>query len=209
MNAILSEASAEKISAESISERIFKDRQSLDSVFVVISSGPPGDRFRCSKALLLLSESNPRLLYPRIQDIVNLLESKNQILKWNAIAILGNLASEEYKRVMDGILPKLYGFLSCGELITANHAIATLAKIGRALPEKKKNIIAKLLKVEGYAFDSDECRNIAVGKVILALEELMDSSRANKKLTEFARRYVDNRRPATAKKAKEFLRRLT
>jgi hypothetical protein len=209
MSAILSEASAEKISAESIAERILKDRQPLDSVFVVISNGPPGDRFRCSKALLLLSESNPRLLYPGIQDIVNLLESKNQILKWNAIAILGNLASEECKSVMDGILPKLYGFLSCGELITANHAIATLAKIGRAFPEKKKKIIPQLLKVEGYAFDTDECRNISVGKVILALEELMDSSKANKTLAEFARRHVDNGRPATAKKAKEFLRRLT
>ena len=207
MNAILSEASAEKISAESISERIIGDRQFLDPVFQLISSGPPGDKFRCSKALLLLSESNPRLLYSRIQDIVNLLESKNQILKWNAIAILGNMASEDCKSVLEGTLQKLYAFLSCGELITANHAIAALGKIGRVFPEKKKNIITRLLKVEGYTFDTDECRNIAVGKVILALEQLIDFSKANEKAAEFARRNVGNGRPSTAKKAQGFLRR--
>jgi hypothetical protein len=208
MNAILNEASAEKISAERISDRVLKDRQFLDWVFQVISNGPPSTKFRCSKALLLLSESNPNVLYSRIQDIVNLLESKNQILKWNAIAILGNMASEDCKSVIDGILPKMYAFLACGELITANHAIAALGKIGRVFPEKKKKIIAQLLKVEDYAFDTGECRSIAVGKVILALEDLIDFSQADEKAAEFARRYIDNRRPATAKKAKEFLRRL-
>ncbi len=207
MNAILNDASTEKISAESISERILKDRQHLSAVFYVISNGPPSDRFRCSKALLLLSESNPGFLYSRTQDIIGLLESNNQILKWNAIAILGNMASEDCKSVLAGILQKLYVFLSCGELITANHAIAALGKIGRVFPEKKKNIITRLLKVEGYAFDTDECRNIAVGKVILALEQLIDFSKANEKVAEFARRQVGNRRPSTAKKAQKFLRR--
>jgi hypothetical protein len=207
MNAILSDTSIEKISAESIADLILKDRQFLESAFQWISNGPPGTKFRCSKALMLLSESHPNLLYSRIQGIVDLLESENQILKWNAIAILGNMASEECKSVIDGILPRMYASLSCGELITANHAISALGKIGRVFPEKKGKIIARLLKVEGYAFDTDECRNIAVGKVILALEQLMDFSKANKKLAEFARRYVDNRRPATAKKAKQFLRR--
>jgi hypothetical protein len=209
MNTILSDASVEKISAESLLDRILKDGRFLDSVFHLIAKSKSSARFRCSKALLLLSESNPDLLHPRIQDIVNLLESNNQILKWNAIAILGNMASEGCKSVIDGILPRMYAFLSCGELITANHAIAALGKIGRVFPENKKKIIAQLLKIEGYAFDTDECRNIAIGKAILALEELIDFSKANEKEAEFVRRHVDNRRQATAKKAKEFLRRIT
>jgi hypothetical protein len=195
-------------SAEKISDRVLKDRQFLDSIFQVISDGPPGAKFRCAKSLLLLSESNPQLLCSRAQDIVHLLESKNQILKWNAIAILGNLASEDCRSVLEEILPKMYAFLSCGELITANHAIAALGKIGQVFPENKKKIMMQLLKIEHHTFDTDECKNIAVGKVILALEKLVDFSKANRVAAEFALRHTDNGRPATAKKAKGFLRRL-
>jgi hypothetical protein len=207
MNATLNEASAEKISAKIILEQIMEDSRFLDTVFNIIAKGQTSAKFRSSKALLLLSESNARLLDSRILEIVELLDSKNQILKWNAIAILGNIASEECRNVIEGLLGKMYKFLSCGELITANHAIAALAKIGQVFPEKKKKIIEQLLKVESYAFDTGECRSIAIGKVILAIEQLVDSSKATENTKEFARRQVDNTRPATAKKAREYLRR--
>jgi hypothetical protein len=208
MDAILNENSVEKMDAESILERIMAEGEFLDIVFDVISKGKSSAKFRCTKALLLLSESNACVLYPRIQEIADLLDSKNQIVKWNAIAILGNMASEDCRSVIEELLGKFYGFLACGELITANNSIATLVKIGQVFPDKKKKIIEKLLKIETYTFDTGECRNIAVGKVILALEQLMDSSKANEKIKEFARRNLENRRSATAKKAREFLRRL-
>jgi hypothetical protein len=207
MDAILNETSVEGMNAESILERIKAEGESLDTVFNVISKGKSSAKFRCAKALLLLSESNACALYPKIQEIADLLDSKNQILKWNAIAILGNMASEDCRSMIEGLLGKFYGLLACGELITANNTIATLVKIGQVFPDKKKKIIEQLLKVETYTFDTGECGNIAVGKAILALEQLVDSSKANEKIKEFARRNLENRRPATAKKAREFLRR--
>jgi hypothetical protein len=203
VNAILIDASAETIAAE-----IMEGNQILESVFHGISNGAPRLKFRCAKSLILLSEKRPALLYSKMAEILNLLESKNQILKWNAIIVLGNLASADFEGGIDGVLQRMYAFLSCGELITANNAIAALGKIGRAIPGKRAEIIAQLLRIERLQFDTEECRNIAIGKAILVLEELLDCSKPNKKTVEFAQRQVDNRRPATVKKAKKLLRRL-
>ena len=200
-----SELAADKIDAEKIVLLIKADPSLVDSVLRELSNKAARVRFGCSKSLLVLSEKRPDLLYPKVEKIIGLLESENQVLKWNAIAMLGNLAALDQGRKIRAVLQRFYGFLSSGELITANNAIAALGKIGRAFPEERKSIVLHLLGIGKAVFDTDECRNIAIGKSILAIEMFLDPAEARKEVLDFVKSQTDNRRKATAEKAKAFL----
>ncbi len=206
---LCTELASGRMSAEKIADEIAKGTRPLSAVFLGISSKLPRVKFGCSKILLLLSEKHPDLLRGKMDRIAEPINGENQILKWNAIAILGNLAAADPALQIENLLRRLYGFISCGELITANTAITALGKIGRAYPEQRRRITSQLLKTEHAAFDTDECRNIAIGKAVLALEMFTDPLNPGKPVLEFVRRQTDNRRSATANKAKAFMRKCT
>jgi hypothetical protein len=202
---LYSELAAGKINAEIISKSVAENKILLASVFEGLSSKLPRVKFGCSKTLLLLSGKHPELLRGNIERIAELLDSNNRILKWNGIAILGNLAAVETEGWIRCQLKRLYDFLAGGELITANNAIAALGKIARAFPEERKRIVVQLLGIERQTFETDECRNIAIGKAILALGMLCDSVHPGKPVLDFICRQTGNSRKATANKAKAFI----
>jgi hypothetical protein len=204
-NTFYFELVAGKINAEIISNSAAENRIPLASVFEGLSSKLPRVKFGCSKTLLLLSEKHPELLRSNIETIAELLDGNNRILKWNGIAILRNLAAVDTEGRIRRRLKKLYGFLAGGELITANNAIAALGKIARAFPAERKRIIAQLLGIEGQTFETDECRNIAIGKAILALGMLCDPMNPGKPVLDFIGRQTGNSRKATSNKAKAFI----
>lgn len=200
------ELKAGKINPDKMVARIRKESSSLDAVFQELSNRAARVKFGCSKVLVLLSAKDPELLYPKTDKIFDLLGSENRILKWNAIMMLGNLAAVDRDDRVRSVLPDLCLFLTGGELITANHAIAALGKIGRAFPEEQGRITARLLEIENANFETGECRNIAIGKAILALAMFLKPGHAGSEIIDFIRRQTDNTRKATANKARAFLK---
>lgn len=203
------ELASAKVDAGRIADLMRRNPDLIDSVFGHLSSKSAGVKFGCSKALVLISETNPDLLRPGIDRIFKLLDGENRILKWNAIAMLGNLAAAGHLDPIGPALRKLYQFLTRGELIAANHATSSLGKIGRAFPKQREKITSQLLAIEHALFETDECRNIAIGKCIQAMNMFLNHDRVPKKVLEFARRQTGNGRRATAEKAKTFLRRFS
>jgi len=96
--------------------------------------------------------------------------------------------------------------LNTGNMITANHAINALTDIALAKPEYQAEITKELLKVEHYSYDTAECRNICIGKVILAIGKYFDDLKDKEATLDFVRRQTKNTRNATRKKAEQFLR---
>ena len=135
-----------------------------------ISSRDPKIKYGCAKNLLAVAKENPAEIYPELDFFVELLDSENNIIKWTAIDIIGRLARVDEAKKIDTLLERLFGLLNTGKMITANHAIMALADIALARPEHQQKITDELLKVECYNYDTDECRNIAIGAVIQAID---------------------------------------
>ncbi len=173
-----------------------------------LSSPDPKVKYGAAKALLDTAKADPASLYPHFEFFAGLLASGNNILKWTAIDIVGFLSSVDSGKKVPRILPQLFVLLNCGKMITANHAIAALGNIGQSFPEHREAIIGELLKVEHYTYDTDECRNIALGQVLLALGACAADSADKKRLVQFAERQTLNTRPATARKAAALLKKL-
>ncbi len=173
-----------------------------------LSSSDAKIRYGCARNLLTVAKHNPTELYPNIARFVELLNGANKIIKWTAIDIIGLLSQVDKEKKVDKLLGRLFELLSDGNMITANHAIAALANIALTKHEFQKEITAELLKVEQYDYETNECRNIALGKVILAISQYFRQLEDKSAVIDFVKRQTGNTRNATKKKAERFLRNL-
>ena len=171
-------------------------------------SDNPKVKYGSAKKAIAISKENPSVVYPSFDFFVKLLDSENQIIKWTAIQIIGYLSRVDKKKKVDELLPRLIDFLNCGKMITANNTILSLSEIALYKPEYQDKIINELLKVENYNYETVECGNIALGKVILALGKFKDQIKNKKEVFDFLERQTRNTRNATKKKARELLGKL-
>ncbi len=171
-------------------------------------SDDPKIKYGSAKKTIAISKENPAELYPGFDFFVKLLESENQIIKWTAIQIIGYLSRVDKNKKVDNLLPRLIDFLNCGKMITANNTILSLSEIVSHKPEYQERIISELLKVENYNYETAECRNITLGKVILALGKFKEQIKNRKEVLDFLERQTANTRNATKKKAHELLDKL-
>jgi len=165
-------------------------------------------KYASTKKAIAISKEDPSELYPDFDFFVELLNSENQIIKWTAIQVIGNLSKVDKKKEVDKLLPKLISFLNCGKMITANNTILALSEIALNKPEYQEMIFKEFIKVEQYNYDTSECRNVALGKVILALGKFKDKIKDRKDILEFLQRQTNNARVPVKKRAIKLLEKL-
>ncbi|MCX6751715.1 MAG: hypothetical protein NT161_03070 [Candidatus Nomurabacteria bacterium] len=171
-------------------------------------SDDPKVKYGSAKKAIAISKKYPVGLYQNFDFFVKLLDSENQIIKWTAIRVIGYLSRVDKKKTVDKLLPRLIKFLNGGKMITANNTILCLSEIATHKPEYQNRIISELLKVENYNYETAECRNVALGKAILALGKFKDQIKNKKEVSNFLEKQTGNTRNATKKKAQELLGKL-
>ena len=171
-----------------------------------LSSKKTTVKYKSAKVLRMISEESPEKLYLHFDFFEKLLESENNVLKWTAIDIIANLISMDSSNRFASLFEKFYRLMDEGSLITAGHVIENSAKIIKAKPEYERRITGKLLRLADISLPTEECRSIAAGKVITAFGQYFDESPNKAEMLAFARNNLNSRRPATQKKAQEFLK---
>ena len=63
-----------------------------------LKADKPRVKYGCAKALRLISEQRPDLLYPHFDFFVRLLDHENKILQWDAAFVLSHLARVDDRR---------------------------------------------------------------------------------------------------------------
>ncbi|MDH5636133.1 MAG: hypothetical protein OEY47_05650 [Candidatus Bathyarchaeota archaeon] len=193
------------IEAEDLADKVSRNPELLPEILDGVSSEEARVRFNSAKILRIISEKQPKILYSKIEFFVDLLDSENNILKWIAIDIIGNLASVDSENKFDRIFRRFYDLLSDESMITAGHVIDNSGKIAVAKPYLQDRITEKLLKVEKIEYKTSECRNILLGKVISSFDKYIDQFENKKKMISLVRRQLKNSRKATRAKAEKFL----
>jgi hypothetical protein len=103
----------------------------------------------------------------------------------------------------------LFKKLNTGKMITAGNTIKSLIKIASHKPDISDNIVDEILKVKGYKYDSEECSRILTGLIFSAIGNIWNivSDNSKRKILDYAKTEIDNKRNATSKKVKLFLKR--
>ncbi len=158
-------------------------------------------RFAAGKALSLTAARDPGRVYPYFDVVAALLESESKIVRWNAIQIIASLAQADSDRKLDALLDTYLAFIRGGNLISAANAIQGAGRIVRSRPDLLDRLIPAILGVERAAYETAECRNVAVGQVLGVLSELWSSVRRRPDVAKFVRRQKANTRTAVARQA--------
>lgn len=157
--------------------------------------------------LLAAASIRPEAVYPYFDRFVELLKSQNKILKCTAIDVIGLLSKVDKENKVDAMVGKLTTLVKEGKLITANHAISALSAIASAKPRFKQKVAGAFLKAEQYNYETTECKNIVLGKVIEAIRPIAADVTSKNEIMGFVKRQTRNARNSTRKKAQQFLKR--
>lgn len=87
-------------------------------------------------------------------------------------------------------------------MITGANAIKGAAEIADARPELIDKIVPAILSVTRARYDTRECRNVAIGHVLDALQRLWPRVKDRADVVTFVRRQQSNSRPAAARRAR-------
>jgi len=158
-------------------------------------------RFAAGKAIAATAAKDPARVYPHFDAIAALLRSDSKIVRWNALQIIALLSSADVEHKLDAVLETYLGFIRSGNLISAANAIGGARRIGCARPDLLDRIIPAILGVEKAAYETSECRNVAIQQALAAFLELGPEVCRRPPVAKFILRQRTNPRPAAAKKA--------
>jgi hypothetical protein len=91
-------------------------------------------------------------------------------------------------------------------MIAAANVMQAAAVIAAAQPRLADTLAAGILTVGRAKYETEECRNVAIGHAIQALDRFFASIPRQRAVVSFVRRQLDNPRPATRRKAEKFLK---
>jgi len=205
-NTLQTEINNKRITIEKLAERVVRRPELLQEAFDGLGADQARVKYGCLKLLRIISESKPEILYPEISRFIQLLDSENNIFKWGAIIIVGNLAVVDSERKIDHILDRYLQPISGHVMITAANVIGGAGKIAGAKPHLADRIAQAVLQVEAANYQTEECRNVATGHAIESFELFFDYLKKPQPVIEFVKRQLNNRRNAVKKKAAGFLK---
>ena len=205
--AIQEEIAKKSVNLESLAAQVIREPRLLGEIFDGLDADTAKLKYGCLKLLRIISEREPRVLYPEIGRFFRLLDSKNTILKWGAIIIVGNLAVVDSEGKIDRMLDRYLRPISEHVLITAANVIGGAGRIARAKPYLADRIACALLQVERARYQTAECRNVALGHAVESLDKAFGNIRQQQPVVQFVRRQLCNRRNAVRQKAARFLKR--
>jgi hypothetical protein len=206
VNDLLHKIAQPSVNLVAIADQVAREPGLLPAVFAGLGADKARTRFGCLKVLRILSTKNPAVLYPEFDRFVALLDSDNSIFKWGASIIIGNLAAVDSEGRTDRILTRYLQPVTGPALITAANAVGGAGKIALAKPHLADRIASALLQVESSTYATPECRNVALGHALTALDLCFERLRDRKKVLALVERQLKNRRPAVRRKAARFLR---
>jgi hypothetical protein len=177
----------------------------LSVLFKGLASENPRTRYGSMKVLRTISEKDPAILASRLGRFIGLLDSDNTILRWGAIQIVANLAAVDSRKRIEKIFDKYFAPIRGPVMVTAGTIIGGAPKIALAYPELADRIAQEILRAERATYQTPECRNIALGHAITALDQFFDSLQGKQRVIAMVTRQLHNPRNATRKKAERFL----
>lgn len=184
---------------------LFISKDPSDYAPVIIEGLKSGSRrvqSGCAELASLLSESEPRRLYPYLELFRKNLDAEEPVVRWEAVCTLGNLVALDKDGKIRSDVGKIASFLNDKSIVLQGHAVRTLSKIAQVYPEMAGSILDRLIS----------SRNRFPGNRIGFVVEAMAAFTHDKKLVPKARKFVepyaDSDIKVVATKARKVLRQL-
>jgi hypothetical protein len=188
----------------SLARKAARDEKALTELFNDILSNKEKVRYASFQALLHLSETQPKVLYPTWDFFVGLLTGDHPSRKYIAIHILARLASVDRKKRFDKIFKEFYGLLDDPSVIPAAHVAGHSGMIALAKPHLQTRITNALLGIE-ETHHPPHRKELVKAYAMRSFNEYIDQAKRKKPIIEFARKQRKSQSPSARKAAQRLL----
>jgi HEAT repeat protein len=161
--------------------------------------------YNCVRALLLLGEERPELLYPHWDLFVELLRNEDTYFKLRGANLIATCAAADTEHRFEGLLDEYYAILDGSGVIAACYIARNSGRIARAYPDLEDRITSKLLAID-ETNHPPERKDLIKGQALEAFGEYFETSQHKAEILEFARAQLQSKSPKTRKIAKAFLK---
>jgi len=187
-----------------LARRAAKDQKVLAGLLNDILSNKEKVRYGSFQALLHLSETEPKALYPTWDFFVGLLTGDHPSRKYIAIHILARLTSVDRSRRFEKIFREFYGLLDDPSVIPAAHVAGHSGMIALAKPHLQTKITSALLSIE-ETHHSPHRKELVKAYAMRSFSEYIAQAKRRKPILEFARKQTKSESPSARKAAQQIL----
>ena len=207
---IIDKISKKGSNKEKLAKEVIKSPELIPQLLEGLNNRKGSIRLGCEKILRLISEQQPKLIYPHFNTFAKMLDSENSILKWGAIITISNLISVDTNAEFKKIFEKYFSLITGKTMITASNGVKNAWKIALEKPESADNIAREILRAEKARYEnkgqlSPECNNIVCGHAIDSFDKFYHTICEKKPVLGFVKRQLNNTRKPVSKKAEKFL----
>lgn len=190
-----------------------KEPDILKKLIDIESTEPSAVKFAAEKAVRSISESNPELFAGIETEIFSLLKSENTFIRLGNIITCANLAVLSSDKILELLKEDYIPFLYSTNIAEFGNAVKGIPKIISVFPSLEEKIIPPLFEISERVFihkgkPSDECRNVAVGKVMEVFEKIGKNSQYRQEMLNFAEMNLTNTRNSAKRKAEKLVKKL-
>ena len=174
----------------------------LDTVIHGIESPEARVRSGCTELASFLAEDHPTLIYPFVDLFLNNLDSKEPVVRWEAVCTLGNLEVADKQHKIPPAIKRILPNLRHESIVLQVHSVRALSKIARANPERGAEILDALIGA------ADAFPGNRVGFIIEAMEYFVEAKPLLPKVRAFVESHLKSDVSVVVAKAKKMLKRI-
>src|SRR5260370_22201900 len=129
-----------------LADKVMENPRLLQALTRGLEADSPRFKYGCAKALRMVSEERPELLYPRFDFFLRQFDHGNKILQWEAAFVLSHLAHVDIGDKFTAAFEKYFSPITGPAMITAANVIKGGVRIAQAKPHLADRIAAEVLK---------------------------------------------------------------
>ena len=203
---MLADLNKKEVDLACLAQQASDNQESLSELVAGLSDRQERVGYHCLKALMLVAEERPELLYPHWDVFVDLLRSDNTYFKLRGANLIAAVVCVDTDNRFERIFDEYYDLLDGRSVIAAACIAGNSGKIATAHPELQSRITDRLFSIDQTHHPPDR-RDLIKGHAVEALGEYFQESDDKVAILEFVRGQLEGKSPRTRKKAKEFLER--
>ncbi len=202
---MLPDLNTKDVDLESLARQARENQGFLSELVDGLSDRHERVGYNCLRALLLVADERPELLYPHWHVFVELLARENTYFKLRGANMIAAIIGADTESRFEQIFDQYYDLLDDKSVIMGSYIAANSGQIAHTKPGLQSRITRRLLSID-ETHHPPERRDLIKGFALEAFGQYFEESDHKAEILEFATAQLESKSPKTRKIAKAFLK---
>jgi len=202
---MLPDLNTRDVDLEGLAQQAREDQEFLPKLVEGLSDKQERVGYNCLRALLLVADERPELIYSYWETFVELLRSENTYFKLRGANLIAAIIGADTENRFEQVFDQYYDLLDDKSVITASYIAGNSGRIARAKPGLQSRITRRLLSID-ETHHPPERRDLLKGFAVEAFGQYFEESDHKTEILEFVTAQLESKSPKTRKLAKSFLK---